>query len=118
MAGFTKEAQDLLRAYSWPGNIRELKNLVERVVVLARGPRIGVEMLPPEISGRMPSAVAADGGGSGALDGGPMKTLDDVERMHIEAVLRAENNNRSSTSRILGISRSTLIEKLKKYGII
>jgi transcriptional regulator with PAS, ATPase and Fis domain len=117
VTGFTREAIELLRAYSWPGNIRELKNLVERVVVLARGPLIGVEMLPPEISGRSAAPVAARSAGAPPSKEGLMRSLEDVEREHIRSVLQAEENNRSSTARVLGISRSTLIEKLKKYGI-
>lgn len=116
VAGFTPDATELLSAYSWPGNIRELKNLVERVVVLARDPLIGVEMLPPEISGRSAAAAAGDGGVPAAKEGA-RRSLEDVEREHIRSVLLAEGNNRSSSARILGISRSTLIEKLKKYGI-
>jgi transcriptional regulator with GAF, ATPase, and Fis domain len=116
ITGFTSEATDLLRGYSWPGNVRELKNLVERAVVLSKSPLIGTAMLPPEISGAgttagLPAPSAPLG------DGGTARTLEEVEREHIKAVLGAEGNNRSATARALGISRSTLIEKLKKYGI-
>jgi two-component system response regulator AtoC len=116
ITGFTSEATDLLRGYSWPGNVRELKNLVERAVVLSKSPLIGTDMLPPEISGAgttagLPAPSAPLG------DGGTARTLEEVEREHIKAVLGAEGNNRSATARALGISRSTLIEKLKKYEI-
>jgi DNA-binding NtrC family response regulator len=112
ITGFTSEAMRHLQGYSWPGNVRELKNLVERAVVLSKSPQIGTDMLPPEIAGAGVSVPNVSAG-----NGGAARTLEDVERDHIKAVLEAEGNNRSATARALGISRSTLIEKLKKYGV-
>lgn len=116
VTGFTQEAVERLKAYSWPGNIRELKNLVERVVVLSRSSRIGLDLLPPEISGAGAGSRVSPPSAAVASEE-PARTLEEVEREYIAAVLRAENNNRSSTARVLGISRSTLIEKLKKFGL-
>src|SRR5574341_191046 len=114
--GFTPEALELLRAYAWPGNVRELKNLIERAVVLSRSPGIAIDMLPPEIAG-VCERTGSPSPGSPAGNGGNARTLEDMEREHIRAVLGSEGKNRSATARALGISRSTLIEKLKKYGI-
>lgn len=113
IGGFTAPAMELLRAYSWPGNVRELRNIVERVAVLSHSPWIGADMLPPEITGASPMK-ATDTAASGGMVFG---TLEEVERAHIAAVLQAEKYNRSATARVLGISRSTLLEKIKKYGI-
>jgi DNA-binding NtrC family response regulator len=113
--GFTPEAMELMTRYAWPGNVRELKNLVERILVLSAGPEIGPELLPPEIAGAWRTvAVRSDREERQERN---RKTLNDVERDYILRVLREEGNNRSNAARVLGISRSTLHEKLKKYGI-
>jgi two-component system response regulator AtoC len=114
MTGFTPRAMELMGRYSWPGNVRELKNIVERAMVLSKGAVIDVDMLPREIAG-------LQYGTEEAARGLPMndlrkKTLADAEREHILDVLRAEGNNRTAAAKVLGISRSTLQDKLKKYG--
>lgn len=115
MTGFTPRAMELMGRYSWPGNVRELKNIVERAMVLSRNAVIDIDMLPREIVGlrydgeepmREPQAGNAH-----------KKTLGDIEREHILDVLRAEGSNRTAAARVLGISRSTLQDKLKKYGV-
>ena len=115
MTGFTPRAMELMRQYSWPGNVRELKNIVERAMVLSKSAVIDIDMLPREIMG-----LQYDGGEpmhERQANNSRKKTLGDVEREHILDVLRAEGNNRTAASRVLGISRSTLQDKLKKYGV-
>jgi DNA-binding NtrC family response regulator len=117
ITGFTPRAMDVMGRYSWPGNVRELKNIVERAMVLAKSSVIDIDMLPREIAGLQHDAGEA---GPGSLVNGPLKnkkTLGDLEREHILDVLRAEGNNRTAAAKVLGISRSTLQDKLKKYGI-
>ncbi|MBC7358536.1 MAG: sigma-54-dependent Fis family transcriptional regulator [Desulfacinum sp.] len=99
----SREAMELLKSYSWPGNVRELQNAMERAVVLAKKRRIGLEDLaflqaPPPL----PSADM---------------TLEEVERRHIERVLRSQSGNISRAAEILGIHRSTLHKKVQHYGI-
>ena len=114
MTGFTPRAMELMGRYSWPGNVRELKNIVERAMVLSKSAVIDIDMLPREIVG-----LQYDGGEPmHEPQGGTShkKTLGDLEREHILDVLRTEGNNRTAAARVLGISRSTLQDKLKKYG--
>jgi two-component system, NtrC family, response regulator AtoC len=115
MTGFTPRAMELMGRYSWPGNVRELKNIVERAMVLSKSAVIDIDMLPREIVGLQ------YGGGEPVhepqANNSHKKTLDDLEREHILDVLRAEGNNRTAASKVLGISRSTLQDKLKKYGV-
>ena len=112
--GFDKEATELLRRYRWPGNVRELKNAIERAVVLARGSEIEVDEL---VLSNLATASES------YMDMGTLshryiaETLADVERRHIESTLVATGWNKSRSSQILGIERSTLDRKIKKYGI-
>lgn len=104
---------EIFYQYSWPGNVRELSNLVERAVNLAQGKRITVEHLPDHLQ-----AMLKPGGMS---DGGTSKTAEAPfhrqQRQLILETLEREGGNIARCSRILGISRSTLYRKLKKYGI-
>jgi two-component system response regulator AtoC len=115
ITGVTPRAMELMGTYTWPGNVRELKNIMERAMVLSKDGVIDVDILPREIVGREYDGRETMPGGPG--DGSPGKTLDDLEREHILNVLRAEGNNRTTAARVLGISRSTLQDKLRKYGM-
>lgn len=119
--GFSERARAKLLAYRWPGNIRELKNAIERAVVLSAGPEIDAEdLLLSDL--RLPSspsdaADATESNASGrgvAGRGQPLLSLAELEQRHIEAVLRHTDGNKSQASRILGIERSTLDRKLKR----
>jgi len=115
VTGFTPNAMELMRSYSWPGNVRELKNVVERALVLSNSTAIDVDLLPREIQGKEYGAPAP----KNELKNSVLrkKPLEQVEQEYILEVLKSENGNRSTTAKVLGISRSTLLEKLKKYGI-
>jgi transcriptional regulator with PAS, ATPase and Fis domain len=112
IAGFTTQGMQLMTSYDWPGNVRELKNVIERALVLSKGGLIGPDLLPREIAGSAPDMPL-----SSETVTGSARTLSEVEREHILKVLREEGNNRSNAARVLGISRSTLLDKLKRYGI-
>jgi DNA-binding NtrC family response regulator len=98
-------AQQLLR-YDWPGNVRELENAIERATVLATGNQVDVPDLPQEVGLAMIPAA-----GSGAV-----KSLADVERDYITAVMKASGGNRTKAAATLGIGAATLYRKLKQYG--
>ena len=111
--GFTPAATDQITAYRWPGNVRELKNVVERAVVLTRGEVIDIEDL-------MLTKLSTAGD---TADVAPMASsfepisLDEVERRHILATLQATGWNKSQTANILGIERSTLDRKIRRYEL-
>ncbi|MGQ0704023.1 MAG: sigma-54-dependent transcriptional regulator [Gemmatimonadales bacterium] len=94
--------------YGWPGNLREMRCVIERAMVLARGQlAIGVEHLPGEFRARP---------GLGDRRHTPM-SLEDLEKQHIERTLRYHGGNRTRAAKELGISRATLINKIKLYQI-
>ena len=99
-----------LRRYDWPGNIRELHNVLERALLLARTPRLETANLD---LGRRP-APSGDSSSSGELFQG---TLEAVERRYIEQVLRLENGLVDRAADRLGIPRSTLYQRLKSWGV-
>lgn len=111
LEGFTKEALEAMTAYAWPGNVRELKNVIERAVVLCGGAWITVDDLALDGLRLKREVLQADGT--------PYKpiSLDDMEREHILATLRHTRGNKSRTSTILGIERSTLDRKLQKFAL-
>lgn len=111
--GFTPEAVAALRAYQWPGNIRELRNVIERAVVLAHGEWIGVDDMVLSCLG-----PAGDTGKAKSAPTGPFvpTTLDDMERRHVFATLEAVGGNKTKAAAILGIERSTLDRKLAKWA--
>ncbi len=105
--GFTPEAYEVLAAYDWPGNIRELRNMVERMVVLGRGPTLDVKDIPPKVH----SAAAH----SGALQIDDGMTVNEMEQRMIIEVLEKTGGNRTKAAEQLGISRRTLHRKLILY---
>jgi transcriptional regulator with PAS, ATPase and Fis domain len=105
---FTPEAERLLAAYAWPGNVRELRNVIERIAVLESDTLIQPHHLPPEIAGERVVAPAA-GFNVGMLF---PKSLHEVERAYIMAVLERVGGNKTKAAEILGITRQTLRAKL------
>ena len=101
------------RRYHWPGNVRELENVIERAVVLARGQELGVDDLPPKLVAQS-QANPLDVN----LAALPLKkALEAPERAAIESALRANSWNRQLTAEMLGINRTTLYKKMKRYGL-
>ncbi len=112
--GFSGEAERLLINYDWPGNVRELKNVMERATILCQSDVIEVDHLPIELRTTSPKEhkpIPLPPLSDGAL------SLQDIERKHIIDTLQKFNGNKSKAARVLNISRSTLREKLKQYGI-
>jgi len=102
-------ALDVLLRYPFPGNIRELENLMERAVVLAEGSVVEPRHLPPDLQ--------PDAPGLGASRQGGLATLEENERQHILWVLEQTGGNKSRAAEILGIDRASLWRKLKRFGV-
>lgn len=125
----SKELLDLLLEYPWPGNVRELQNFIESAVIMCSKNELSTECIPPHyktkilspkiinilpqnkkqetISSEKPIIVIEIG-----------KPLEEIEKLVIEETLKLTNYNKSKTSRILGITRKTLLMKMEKYGIL
>lgn len=107
--GLDEKAKELIMKYSWPGNIRELENAVERAIALTPGTVIGPEDLPPSVTNLQP------------INNFPLQalnmTLKDLEKQHIAALLTEHDWNYDLVTKILGIGRTTLWRKMKEYEI-
>jgi len=105
MRGFSSEAMDVMTRYSWPGNVRELENVIERTVILAKKDLIEVSDLPPNLK-------------DGTAESAEVKlSLHENERLYILKTLAECNWNKKLAASVLGINRSSLYSKLKKYDI-
>jgi DNA-binding NtrC family response regulator len=125
--GYSQEAQQVLLAYAWPGNVRELRNVTERGMILCQGEVIPLSCLPGELQqlagilpeppavhvAQLPPTVLPDF----ARHAGPLGTLDAMEEHYIREVLDSVSGNRSQAAKVLGISRSTLQDKIRRYGL-
>ena len=98
-------ALEVLQSYHWPGNVREMENVLKRLVVMTEGSVIEVSDLPS-----MPRFSALRGKG---FD----RSLGEVEAEYIRSILASVDNNKTKASEILGIDRKTLREKLKRHSI-
>jgi transcriptional regulator with GAF, ATPase, and Fis domain len=112
---YAKSAQRLLSQYPWPGNVRELKNLCERMLILFSGKRIEAENLPHEIRQlQQPEGIQTSGAFRLPEHG---LNMDDLEADLIKQALNRALGNRSKAARLLGLSRDTLLYRMKKYAI-
>jgi len=103
----SSEVLDRLLSAAWPGNVREMRNVLERSMILARGQQtIGIEHLPPDLRQRAATDRRYQA-----------QSLSEVERQHIERTLRHHGGNRTRAALELGISRATLINKIKTYSL-
>jgi DNA-binding NtrC family response regulator len=102
MQGFTPEVMHALKAYDWPGNVRELENAIERAMVVSKGPMIEKEHLPLQTV--TPAQPTGD-------------RLEDIERQHIDRILRDSGWNVTRSAAILDIDRATLYHKIEKHGL-
>ena len=112
------EAQRLLLQWDWPGNIRELENVLERAVVLSPRDVIGTEHLPPGFRPRPAVSVTpVDPAAPAAATEGDLElTLEELERRHVIRMLGVTGGNREETARRLGISRRTLTRMIQRWG--
>jgi two-component system response regulator HydG len=103
ITGFTKETMDILMNYSFPGNVRELENIIERAIILEKTSLITPESLPQNIQ-----VLHID-----TLDSGTVLTVDEIVKEYAEKILKVFGGNRTKTAEMLGISRTSLWKILK-----
>ena len=113
--GFIPLAMDMLLNYPWPGNVRELENTIERAVILVTGEHITEAQLPLSITEQYVAFENRPTGANQILDG--THSLEDIEKEAIIAALTASGGNKAEAARRLGITRKTLHNKLKSYGL-
>ncbi|MFN8707340.1 MAG: sigma-54-dependent transcriptional regulator [Planctomyces sp.] len=116
--GFSRSARKAMLAYHWPGNIRQLRNCIERMLVLDSDGVLDIDGLPPEIAALVRDS-AGDGdqettAGADSLIGRP---LNDVEKYYIERALELADGNREEAARMLEIGERTLYRKIKEYDL-
>ena len=111
------DAMVAMQSYDWPGNVRQLRNVVERTIILAPGDRIGridLDLLPAEVLGEQSDS----GGGAGAIMGAPLREARETfEREYLKVQIRRFSGNISRTASFIGMERSALHRKLKLLGI-
>lgn len=131
IARIEEDALDALRAYAWPGNVRQLHNVLERAGVMAEGDALRREDLPPEVLGAggrnwadasaaradSPESGLEDGSASGPVELAPLAELVELERQKVAAALSRSRGNKSQAARLLGVPRSTLFSKMRKLGL-
>jgi two-component system response regulator HydG len=118
VTGFSRAARKALLAYSWPGNIRQLRNTIERMLVLDSDGVLDIDGLPPEIAAlikdQLPESELDAPSGADSLIGKPMT---DVEKYYIERALELTDGNREEAARLLEIGERTLYRKIKEYDL-
>jgi transcriptional regulator with PAS, ATPase and Fis domain len=107
-AHVSDEALESMLRYTWPGNVRQLRNVLERAITVARGRE---QILPMHLAPEVREAS-----GRGRRPHVP-RSLEEVERAHIDRTLHANGGNRTRAARELGISRATLLKKIKHFGL-
>lgn len=116
--GFSAAAAELLQNYSWPGNIRELRNVVERAMILSYGNEVDESTLPEEVRDFNPETEPDD---TFAFDPSPtgdqLVSLRELEEHYIQQVLSATGYNKTHAAKILGIHPTSLLRRLKKAGV-
>ncbi len=111
--GFAAPALAGIRAYSWPGNLRELRNAIERAVIMAKVNKINLEDLPAELRGQ---TVAGGNGSDTLLQVGSLISMELLEEAHLRKVLE-RTSNLAEAAQVLGIDQATLYRKRKKIGL-
>jgi transcriptional regulator with GAF, ATPase, and Fis domain len=120
-AGLARDAREALLAHAWPGNIRELGNAIERALILSDGglltaAQLGLGASPPRPPATVAAAPAADAATEAPMDAASSSLVELERRMVADALARA-HGNRSQAARLLGVSRSQLYTRLKRFGL-
>ena len=107
--GFSAEAARKMLDYDWPGNVRQLRNVVERAVALTRFEEISVSDLPDKVQSFRPTQLVVD------TEPDHMLSLEELERRYIERVLSSVGHNKTRAAKVLGVDRRTLYRKLERF---
>jgi two-component system, NtrC family, response regulator AtoC len=113
---FGPDALDVLRSHPWPGNVRQLQNFVERMVLLSDSPTIGRDAVVEALGGAACGSPATSGDGT-PVDPSLDASLREAERDAVKKALERARGNRTQAARLLGVSRRTLYNKLAEYGL-
>jgi DNA-binding NtrC family response regulator len=97
--------------HNWPGNVRELENAIQSMIILTEGDWLDVDVLPPGLAAE---GARCRGGRSGGIE---PQSLEEIEAYFIAKTLRQTKGNRTTAAEILGIDKSTLWRKVKRYGL-
>ncbi|HKY32387.1 MAG TPA: sigma 54-interacting transcriptional regulator [Candidatus Polarisedimenticolia bacterium] len=121
-AGISRDAREFLMGHAWPGNARELRNAIERAILLCDGGLITREHLPAAPGRPAPAGGAAAQAGNGSPDpAAPLPPggvdLESVDRQFVERALREAKGNKSKAARLLGLTRAQLYSRIEKYGL-
>jgi DNA-binding NtrC family response regulator len=108
---------DLLRSYSWPGNIRELENAIEQAVALSYQPILAAEDLPRDVRERESSRFSLPGADDGQFLFADTPSLEEVKKRYVLQVLKQTQGNVSATARILNVDRRSLYRMLARYKV-
>jgi two-component system response regulator AtoC len=117
VGGVSDDMMEIFRRYSWPGNIRELENLLVRATVVAKGQILSKEDFPTLLQSIDNKTADIENEKETQSSSGEFLTLDEIEERHIRKVIRETDKNKGEICDILGISRPTFERKLEKYGI-
>ncbi|MBW1701931.1 MAG: sigma-54-dependent Fis family transcriptional regulator, partial [Deltaproteobacteria bacterium] len=107
VVGVSPDAMDILLNYHWPGNVRQLENMIERAFALGIDETIQLGDLPPEIRGSKETSETKK----------PVYALRENEIVLIKRALRETNGNKAEASKLLGINITTLYRKIERYGV-
>jgi DNA-binding NtrC family response regulator len=118
LRGFAPEAMEIMRRYPWPGNVRELENCVERASVLCRSEMVGPDDLPPALLDHERTGLTDAAGDDEARGRTLSEALEGPEKRIIVDALEAHEGNRNKTAEQLGINRTTLYKKMRKYELL
>lgn len=110
ITGIEPDSMEALKRYDWPGNIRELKNIIERMIVLSSSEKLSLHLVPEDVRRAEPSARAS-------FSGGGVSNLSEMEKNAIKKALEEVKGNKSLAAKKLGISRRTLYRKIEEYGL-
>ena len=112
LEGFSDEALAALGVYAWPGNLRELRNAIERAVIMARGNKVAFADLPAELK----QSTSPGGAETGAPQPGAKLSLEQLEELHIRRIVDS-TKSLTEAAEVLGIDQATLYRKRKKIGL-
>ncbi|MCA8976571.1 MAG: sigma-54-dependent Fis family transcriptional regulator, partial [Planctomycetes bacterium] len=115
--GVSEQVAELLRGYHWPGNVRQLRNAIERACALGQPPQLGLEDLPPEIRGEDGKMVMASDGDGGTFQEMKARRIAAMESSYIEGLLQKHGGNVTHCSEEAGMARSAFQKLMQKHGI-